>query len=112
MKTKEYPLYYSEEMNREMLQLSDRRLLQEVEEYIECELDYHKYCAMIEYERIKLSKKYNTTIYFLGKSGRHICIENNTSNKRRFANIVNDVNKSMNEIVDIIKAHNNNTKND
>jgi hypothetical protein len=88
-------LYYSEDLGEEMLELSDNHTLWKIHK--DFDMDY--YYQMCDYAIADLSSKYNTQFYMLGRSGRHICVENTSQNRRRFKSLVKAVIKKENEIV-------------
>lgn len=88
-------LYYSEELGEEMLELSDNHTLWAIHK--DFDMDY--YNQMCDYAIAELSSKYNTQFYMLGRSSRHICVENTAQNRRRFKSLVKAVTKKENEIV-------------
>lgn len=88
-------LYYSEELGEEMLELSDNHTWWRINGNV----DFDLYCAMCNHSLEDLAKKYNTQFYMLGRSGRHICVDNTPQNRRRFKSLAKAVSKKENEIV-------------
>lgn len=88
-------LYYSEELGKEMLELSDSHTYWKIKGNI----DFDFYLQVCNDAVENLSSKYNTQFYMLGRSGRHICVENTSQNRRRFKSLVKAVIKKENEII-------------
>lgn len=88
-------LYYSEEMGREMLELSDERIMWRLDRYEET-----AYNCLVEEMVSEMSKKYGTEIYLLGRSGRHVCVENTDKNRKRYNRMVKEVRDRQEYIIE------------
>lgn len=99
--------YYSDEFGREMLQLSDKRVLWDINNE---NFDFDEYCIECDYALKKLSEKYGTEFYLLGRSGRHVCVEDTKENRKRFYKMQKDVEEMQNEIISKFSNVNENSK--
>lgn len=88
-------LYYSEELGEEMLELSDNHTLWAIHK----DFDEGCYWGLCNKAIEDLSNKYDTQFYMLGRSGRHVCVENTSQNRRRFKSLAKAVSKKENEII-------------
>lgn len=79
-------LYYSDELRKTMLELSDEHILWRID--IDNEQELNEYYADCERERERFSKQYKTELYFCGRSGRHVCVNDTFSNRRRYQKMV------------------------
>lgn len=86
--------YYSEEMQQDMIELSNRHVMWEVEEYDE-ELAHILICCYMR----NFNDKYRTDLYLCGRSGRHVCVENTPENRRRVYNMTRTVHNMHNNFV-------------
>lgn len=95
-KNSEIKVYYSEEFRKEMLELSDDRILWNVR--MNDEPDYELWCVLVKNEIRKFMTQFGVPVYVLGRSGRHVCVEDSKSNRdwyRRMRDYVNDAQKRM-----------------
>lgn len=95
-KNSEIKVYYSEEFRKEMLELSDDRILWNVR--MNDEPDYELWSVLVKNEIRKFMTQFGVPAYVLGRSGRHVCVEDSKSNRdwyRRMRDYVNDAQKRM-----------------
>lgn len=95
-KNSEIKVYYSEEFRKEMLELSDDRILWNVR--MNDEPDYELWSVLVKNEIRKFMTQFGIPVYVLGRSGRHVCVEDSKSNRdwyRRMRDYVNDAQKRM-----------------
>ena len=71
-------LYYSEELRDEVIELSDRHVLWEINNY-----DEEEYFLFVNGFITEFEKMFNTHLYLCGRSGRHVCVSNIPENRRR-----------------------------
>ena len=78
--------YYSEGLNQQVLELSDRHVLWDISTYNVHDNDItdsflewicNKFAAIF-------NKHYHTEVYFCGRSGRHVCVEDTAVNRRNY----------------------------
>lgn len=93
--------YYSEELNQQVLELSDNRLWWDIanhnkanEDVLEAYVD--NLCIL--YKNI-FKEHYHTTAWFCGRSGRHICVDDTPTNRRNYAHMVKTVDTMQKLIV-------------
>lgn len=66
------------------------------------DLDLDEYGFFVNQAIITMENKYkNLKIYLLGRSGRHVCVEDNSTNRRRYQGLVNTALKLEQEIINI-----------
>lgn len=92
--SKEIKTYYSEEFRTEMLELSDRRILQEVNV-----TDYDLWDIFIQDYLKEFKNRFGASVYLLGRSGRHVCVTDNKINRTRYDSMKKYINNIQNEIV-------------
>jgi hypothetical protein len=92
-------LYYSEELNREMLQLSDEHTLWKIKNGANDEYYY-----MVENGLDGLTRKFGTQFYALGRSGRHICVDDTPENRKRYGKMVAAVEEVERSIIDLFNG--------
>ena len=92
-------LYYSEELNREMLQLSDEHTLWKINNGVNDEYYY-----MVENGLHDLTRKFGTQFYALGRSGRHICVDDTPKNRKRYGKMVAAVEDAERSIIDFFNS--------
>ena len=95
-KNSEIKVYYSEEFRKEMLELSDDRILWNVR--MNDDSDYESWDVLVKNEIRKFMTQFGVPVYVLGKTGRHVCVEDSKSNRdwyRRMRDYVNDAQKRM-----------------
>lgn len=97
MKT-QFNTYYSEELKKDMLELSDRRLLWEVPNGV-MEYVWNGAC---DNSLEKLTEHYHTQFYALGRGGRHVCVEITPKNKRNYPYMVKRVKEEQDLLLDIL----------
>ena len=97
----EHKIYYSEEFRQDMLELSDNRLWWDIANHniqgknvTESFVD----CLCMEYGDI-FKEHYHTNVCFCGRSGRHVCVDDTTANRRNYAHMVETVDTMQKLIV-------------
>lgn len=89
-------IYYDDKLRKDMLQLSDERLLWKIENDNFDETKWNLYCQdLVD----SFEETYNTEIYLLGRSGRHVCVDNTVENKLRFYDMQKTVEDMQKELV-------------
>ena len=77
--------YYDRDVRVPVLELSDRRLLWHIDfsdvEISEQEWNYW-YSDICNYYTHLLNEHYHTDVYCLGRSGRHVCIDDTAHNRK------------------------------
>lgn len=86
---------------RVYLQLHDRRIWWDIENPILASVDGEIFTQQIIDEYInKLEQHYkNLTVYCLGRSGRHVCIENTPINRKRYLAVQKYANKLTEQLI-------------
>ena len=87
-------LYYSEDFRNEMIELSDKHVLWNVNNYDEEEYD-NIVLAMHNY----FYKIYKEHVYLCGRSGRHVCVSNIPENRRRVYNMTRTVERMQRQLI-------------
>lgn len=87
-------LYYSEELRDDVIELSDRHILWEVNNY-----DEHAYCMFVSGFITEFEKIYNEELYLCGRSGRHVCVKNTPDNRRRVYNMTRTVERMQRDLI-------------
>ena len=87
-------LYYSEELRDEVIELSDRHVLWEVNNY-----DEEEYCLFVNGFITEFEKMFNTHLYLCGRSGRHVCVSNIPENRRRVYNMTRTVERMQRDLI-------------
>ena len=97
----EIKLYYSEEFNRDMLELSDRHVMWDIAHKLpeDREVDDTMYSAAVFQHLDNLGSHYHTEFYQCGRSGRHVCVEDTPTNRRNYRHMVNAVEKAINSLI-------------
>lgn len=66
------------------------------------DLDLDEYDFFVNQAIITMENKYkNLKLYLLGRSGRHVCVEDNPTNRRRYQGLVNTALKLEQDIINI-----------
>ncbi len=84
-----YKHYFSDGLNKQVLELSDRHVWWDISannvhdnDITESFLDWicKKFAAIFK-------EHYHTEVYFCGRSGRHVCVEDTAVNRRNYQNM-------------------------
>ena len=75
----EIKIYFSEELNKEVLELNDNPILRKITNPELTELAWMDIC---EEEAQKFKLKFGTELYYCGRMGRHVCVDNIRDNRR------------------------------
>ena len=87
-------LYYSEDYRNEMIELSDKHVLWNVNNYNEEEYDNIVLAMQKEFYKI-----YKAHVYLCGRSGRHVCVSNIPENRRRVHNMTRTVERMQKQLI-------------
>lgn len=99
----EIKIYYSEDFKRDMLELSDRRVLWN----ITCDnFDEDLYWISAESAARRFMTQFGVPVYIVGRSGRHVVVEDNRENRKWYRRMVEYVREKQDEL---IEAWNNGT---
>lgn len=94
--------YYSEEYRKDMLELSDKHLDWDICSALDKEtdefFDIHVQCLCDHFCEL-FEEHYHTAVYRLGRSGRHVCVEDTAANRRRYEHMVKAVDAMQKMIV-------------
>jgi hypothetical protein len=99
--TMEPKIYYSEEFRQDMLELSDNRLWWDIANHNKTNedvLETHVCSLCLLYTSI-LNDHYHTNVCLCGRSGRHVCVDDTTANRRNYAHMVKTVDTMQKLIV-------------
>lgn len=88
--------YYSEEFRREMLELSDRHIDWDFgaalpNSKIDAAQAEHRYTMAKTMYTEDFENHYHVKVWFCGRSGRHVCVEDTAENRRKYAVMSNAV---------------------
>lgn len=92
--TIEIKTYYSEDYRKDMLELSDERVLWKITGHFDEEF----WSILVASELRRFMVQFGTPVYALGRSGRHICVDDTNVNRkwyRRMAEWVEDAQKEL-----------------
>lgn len=87
-------LYYSEEFRNEMIELSDKHVLWNINNYEE-----EEYSRVVCDMQKEFHKIYKAHVYLCGRSGRHVCVSNIPENRRRVYNMARTVERMQRDII-------------
>lgn len=88
-------MYYSEELRKDVIELSDERLLWRTGD----KFDNHVWELECKSALDGLSEKYGTEFYALGRMGRHICVDFTIDNLSAYEDMKSDVESVQKELV-------------
>lgn len=94
-------IYYSEELRRDVIQLGDEHILWKIENPELTEIAWMNIC---EREAEKFKAKFHTDLYYCGRMGRHVCVDNTASNRRRYDRMQSYVDTRVKELVEEING--------
>lgn len=87
-------IYYSEEVRDEVIELSDRHVLWDIEDYDPLLGEF--LCNLYKED---FFNKYKTELHYFGRSNRHVCVENTPENRRRVYNMTRTVRNMQNDFI-------------
>ena len=87
-------LYYSEDYGKEMIELSDRHILWEIN--TPNDEEYSRVILAMQQEFLKI---YKAHVYLLGRSGRHVCVPNTSENRRRVYNMTRTAERMQRQLI-------------
>lgn len=93
----EIKTYYSEDLRRTMIELSDDRVLWDVA--INGDEEYRLWCAMVQGEVRRFMVNFGVPVYMVGRSGRHVCVDDSKSNREWYLRMVDYVNAVQKEMI-------------
>jgi len=94
----DYETYYNEDDGMNYLQLSDEHILWDVN--VEPEnFNEEKYNRLCQEALERLKAKYNTEFFMLGRSGRHVCVEDTLDNRVEYDDMAADVKAEQKELI-------------
>lgn len=89
--------FYREWQGDRYLQLHDNHTIWKIDK----DFKWDDYEYEVEIALLRMSTRYkDLTIYQLGRSGRHICVEDTPINRRRYKNLVAYAEKLEQELID------------
>ena len=95
--TIEIKTYYSEDFRKTMIELSDDRVLWNVN--MKDDLDYELWNILVQSEVRRFMVNFGVPVYIVGRSGRHVCVEDNRSNREWYHRMVEYVNRVQKEMI-------------
>ena len=99
----EIKVYYSEDLRKDTLELSDRRVLWN----ITCDnFDEDLYSMSVQSAARRFMTQFGVPVYIVGRSGRHVVVEDNRENRKWYRRMAEYVRKQQDEL---IEAWNNGT---
>lgn len=87
-------IYYSEEVHDEVIELSDKHVLWDIEDYDPLLGEF--LCNLYKED---FFNKYKTELHYFGRSNRHVCVENTPENRRRVYNMTRTVRNMQNDFI-------------
>ena len=90
--------YYAEETRQTMLELSNKRVLWEVN--LEDSAEEAAYYIDCDYTIVKLSTHYHTPFGRFGRSGRHVCVPDTPTNRRNYRHMVKAVEREQKRLIE------------
>ena len=87
-------LYYSEEYRKEVIELSNRHILWEIN--MPNDEEYSRVILAMQQEFLKI---YKAHVYLFGRSGRHVCVSNIPENRRRVYNMSRTVERMQRQLI-------------
>ena len=87
-------IYYSEEFREELIELSDRHVLWNINNYEE-----EEYLRVVWVMQKEFHKIYKEHVYLCGRSGRHVCVSNIPENRRRVHNMTRTVERMQRDLI-------------
>lgn len=94
---------YYEDTRNKYIQLSDNHTMYELNSDVEITFD--QYSSLVETFLQRLQEEINVTVYALGRSGRHICIENTFDNALNYNKYVEAQSKYEQEMINYINEN-------
>lgn len=94
---------YYEDGRDKFIQLSDNHTMYELNSDVEITFD--QYSSLVETFLQRLQDEINVTVYALGRSGRHICIDNTFDNALNYNKYVEAQSKYEQEMIDYINEN-------
>ena len=101
--------YYSEDYRREVLELSDRHIDWDFGRAVKDESDidiimsrYYMACTMY---KEAFEKHYHVKLWYCGRSGRHVCVDDTAVNRRRYVTMC-DVVELMQKLIVFVATDN------
>ena len=87
-------LYYSEDFRNEMIELSDKHVLWNINNYEE-----EEYSRVVCDMQKEFHKIYKAHVYLCGRSGRHVCVSNIPEKRRRVHNMTCTVKRMQRDLI-------------
>ena len=94
---------YYEDTRNKYIQLSDNHTMYELNSDVEITFD--QYSSLVETFLQRLQDEINVTVYALGRSGRHICIDNTFDNALNYNKYVEAQSKYEQEMINYINEN-------
>ena len=92
----EIKVYYSEDLRKNTLELSDRRVLWN----ITCDnFDEDLYCMSVQSAARRFMTQFGVPVYIVGRSGRHVVVEDNRENRKWYRRMVEYVREKQDELI-------------
>ena len=93
----EIKVYYSEDFRKNMLELSDRHVLWD----IVCDnFDEDLYWISVESAARRFMTQFGVPVYIVGRSGRHVVVEDNCENRKWYCRMVEYVREKQDELIE------------
>lgn len=93
----EIKTYYSEDLRKTMIELSDDRVLWNVE--MSDDFDYELWGILVQSEVRRFMVNFGVPVYVVGRSGRHVCVEDNRNNREWYQRMVDYVKETQGKMV-------------
>jgi hypothetical protein len=94
----EVKTYYSEDFRKTMIELSDNRVLGSIAMINDS--DYEVWNKLVESEIRRFMVNFGIPVYVVGRSGRHVCVEDNRNNRKWYQRMVDYVKETQDKMVD------------
>ena len=101
-----FDIYYSDGLRKDVLQLSDDHIMWKFQN----DINPNEYYMIIDYYAEIFEKIFNTPLYYCGRSGRHVCVDDTPRNRRMYGKMIEWVENAQREIVNDINSRTNESK--
>ena len=93
--------YYYEHGMGELLEISDEHVIWKIKK----EFDWDRYNLTCDWMIKRFEHRYkDLKVFCCGRSGRHVCVEDNSRNRKRYDSLKSYCEKLQNELVDIFNS--------
>ena len=93
----EIKIYYSEDLRKDTLELSDRHVLWD----ITCDnFDEDLYSMAVQSAARRFMVEFGVPVYIVGRSGRHVVVDDTKENRKWYQRMVKYVREKQDEIIE------------